>query len=118
MPTAVITESSENTMSSSRIWMMTPANEAAAALAVPFLAFQLLVDLVRALGDQEQAADEQDQVAAGDLVTEHGEQRRGQPHHPGDRPAAARCAMIIASDRPIVARARCSSLRSLPPGSR
>ena len=29
MPTAVITESSENTMSSSRIWMMTPANEAA-----------------------------------------------------------------------------------------
>src|SRR6187402_2750658 len=29
IPTAVITESSENTMSSSRIWVITPANEAA-----------------------------------------------------------------------------------------
>jgi hypothetical protein len=34
MPTAVITESSENTISSSRIWMMMPTNDAA-ALALP-----------------------------------------------------------------------------------
>ena len=74
MPTAVITESSEKTMSSSRIWTMTPANDAADLRgAVPFVAFELVVNLVRALGDQEQAADEQDQVAAGDLVAEHGE---------------------------------------------
>ena len=53
MPTAVITESSENTMSSSRICTMTPPNDAAAfAAAVPFLAFELVVDLVRALGDR------------------------------------------------------------------
>ena len=32
--------------------------------AVALVALELLVDLVRALGDQEQAADEQDQVAA------------------------------------------------------
>ena len=34
MPTAVITESSENTMSSSRIWTITHAKAARAALAV------------------------------------------------------------------------------------
>ena len=36
--------------------------------AVALLAFELVVNLVRALGDQEQAADDQDQVAAGDLA--------------------------------------------------
>ena len=51
MPTAVITESSENTMSSSMIWTITLTNDAAArAVRVPFLAFEPLVDLERALG--------------------------------------------------------------------
>ena len=76
MPTAVMTESSENTMSSSMIWTITLANDAATlAERVPLLAFQLVVDLVGALGEQEQAAEDQDQVAARDLLAEHGEPR-------------------------------------------
>ena len=67
MPTAVITESSEKTMSSSMICRITAANDGATrARAVPFLAFEPLVNLERRLGEQEQAADDQDQVAAGD----------------------------------------------------
>ena len=37
---------------------------------VALLAFELVVNLVRRLGDQEQAADEQDQIAARELVAE------------------------------------------------
>ena len=49
--------------------MMTPANDAARRPdARALVAFELAVDLVRALRDQEQAADDQDQVAAGDVV--------------------------------------------------
>ena len=58
MPTAVITESSEKTMSSSRIWTMTPANAAFAFVdAVVLLApFEAVVHFERRLGDQEEAA--------------------------------------------------------------
>jgi hypothetical protein len=52
----------------------------------PFLvgAFERAVDLVHALPQQEQPAEDQDQVAAGDLLHER-EQRLGQPHDPGER---------------------------------
>ena len=67
MPTAVMTESSEKTMSSSMIWMMTLANDAATfRRAVPLLPFELVVDLVGALAEQEEAAADQDQIAAGE----------------------------------------------------
>jgi hypothetical protein len=50
---------------------------------VPLHAFELLVDLVRALRQPEEASDQQNQIAAGDLLPEHGEQRRGEPDDPG-----------------------------------
>ena len=53
--------------------------------AVALLAFELVVNLVRALGDQEEAADDENQVAAGNLLAERGEERGGQPHHPRNR---------------------------------
>ena len=57
MPTAVITESSENTMSSTMICTMTAANDGATRRrAVAFLAFEPLVNLERRLAEQEQAA--------------------------------------------------------------
>jgi hypothetical protein len=85
MPTAVITESSENTISSSRICTMTLVNDgrlASPALSAP--AFQLVVNFMGALGDEEQAADQQDHVAAGNPLTGHGDERRRQAHHPRD----------------------------------
>ena len=58
MPTAVMTESSEKTMSSSMICTITPANDAAPpSRRRALLALELLVDLVRALGEQEEAAE-------------------------------------------------------------
>jgi hypothetical protein len=68
MPTAVITESSENTMSRIRIWMMTEVNEAAA----------------RAVPAPSSPSSLQNQVPAGDLVVQCGKERRRQPHHPRD----------------------------------
>ena len=67
MPTAVITESSENTMSSTRICTSTtpnvrPCRPLTVLLVVRHL--ELVVDLVRRLGDEEQPAAEQDQVAS------------------------------------------------------
>ena len=50
---------------------------------VVFGAFHGLVDLGGALPDQEQAAQDQDQVAPGDLHAEHAEQRRHQSDDPG-----------------------------------
>ena len=41
--------------------------------------------LVRAFGEQEQAAAEEDEVAPRDAVAEGCEQLVGQSHHPGDR---------------------------------
>ncbi len=54
---------------------------AAAAL----LAFELVVNLVRALGDQKEAADDENQVTAGNRLAERGEDRGGQAHHPRNR---------------------------------
>ena len=95
MPTAVITESSENTMSMQHD-LHDHAGEAtrtarrARARSSPF---ELLVDLVRALREQEQAADEQDQVAPRDrrarATVNSGAVSRIDP---GDRQQQQRCA--------------------------
>ena len=67
MPIAVMMESSENTMSMTMIWTITQKNALAPALPRrPRLArFDLAMDLVRRLGDQEQPAADQDDVAPG-----------------------------------------------------
>ncbi|MCY1366136.1 hypothetical protein D9M69_530160 [compost metagenome] len=44
-----------------------------------------MVHLLRALPQQEQAAEEQDQVASGNTLAEYYEQVRRQAHDPGDR---------------------------------
>ena len=88
MPTAVMTESSEKTMSSSRIWTSTQKNAARAPARRPApwgSASTLLVDLPRGLEDEEEAAAQQDQVAAGDAAAEHGDERLGEAHDPRDR---------------------------------
>ena len=73
MPTAVMIESSENTRSMIMICRMTAPKAALTARDAspwPSLAFQRLVDLAGALPDQEQAAGDQDQVAARDVLAE------------------------------------------------
>jgi hypothetical protein len=68
MPTAVITESSENTISSSSIWMMTPGRTLPdAPVHDAALHPQVLVNLTRALEDQERAAASED-AATGRTV--------------------------------------------------
>jgi hypothetical protein len=49
------------------------------------IAFELLVDFQRALREQEQAAADQDQIAPGERLAEHREQRMGQTRDPGQR---------------------------------
>ena len=49
----------------------------------PPLGLDLGVDLVRRLGDQEQAAADQDDVVPGEVAAERREHRIGQPHQPG-----------------------------------
>ena len=88
MPTAVMTESSEKTMSSSTIWAMTPRRTTpspSAASALVIVDLELLEDLVGRLADQEQAAAEQDQIAPAEVVSEQAEQGGRQSHHPRDR---------------------------------
>ena len=76
IPTAVMTESSEKMMSSSMIWPMTAANDGATLRgAVRLLALELVVNLDGRLPQQEQAAADEDQIAAGEAVVECGEQR-------------------------------------------
>ena len=48
------------------------------------LALEPAVDLPGRLGDEEQAAAEQDEVAPGDVAAGHREQRLRQPDHPAD----------------------------------
>ena len=83
MPTAVMTESSEKTMSSSMIWTMTAAkDDGRPRAAMHLLAFELLVDFECALADQEETADEQDEVAAGELLARTVNERLGQADRP------------------------------------
>ena len=47
--------------------------------------FQGGVDLVGTFGDKEQPPQQQDQVSARDSLVQHGEERLGETHHPGQR---------------------------------
>ena len=86
MPTAVITESSEKTMSSSRICRMTPANDAARrAVCAGRFPFEVVVNLAGALENQEQPAAREDHRPARELDTEQRHERPRQAHHPDDR---------------------------------
>jgi hypothetical protein len=86
IPTAVITESSENTMSSSMIWPMTDANDGATPRrTVAFHPFEPLVDLNGRLAEKEESAAEQNEIAAGNLLRKHGEDRRRQSDDPRNR---------------------------------
>ena len=72
MPIAVTIESSENTRSTTTICATTSENAARPRRAglVVLVRLDLGVDLVGRLGDQEQAAGDQDDVAPGDAVAE------------------------------------------------
>ena len=68
MPTAVMTESSEKTMSSSHdLRDHRGKRRRHARRAVRLLAFEPIVDLDRRLAEQEQAAADQDEIAPRDL---------------------------------------------------
>ncbi len=89
MPTAVITESSENTMSRSDDLHERPTKRArAAALALDVVRLELLVDLASPCR-QEEAAAQQDEVAPRKAVAQHSK-AGGEPHDPGDREQAVR----------------------------
>src|SRR6185503_7157465 len=62
------------------------SSPAAAGRGHLFTGLDLVVDLPRRLGDQEQSAEQEDQVAAGDLTAERAAKERArEPHHPRDR---------------------------------
>src|SRR5687767_2948978 len=52
---------------------------------MPLFPFELVVDLVRALSEEEQTTEDQDQVAAGDLLAEDGKPRLCQADDPRER---------------------------------
>src|SRR3712207_6549422 len=52
--------------------------------AVSFFALEVLVDLEGALAEQEEAAQDQDQVAPGDLLAQDRKERRGEPDDPAE----------------------------------
>ena len=68
MPTAVITESSEKTMSRSAIWRMVQPKVAFRLSALVHLVagLELVVDLEGGLADEEEAAHAQDEIAPGE----------------------------------------------------
>ena len=73
-----MTESSENTMSSARIWtrIRPKAPRAGGGRSLLVRDLELVVDLVRGLGDEKQTAAEQDQIATRERLADQGEQRR------------------------------------------
>ena len=121
MPTAVITESSENTMSSSRICDEHPRRTRRArrgAARLVGLRLDLLVDLPGGLADQEEAAAQQDEVAPRDAAAEHGHEGLGEAHHPRDREEQAD-ADAEGQDEPEPPRDLAPALgQAAPPGSR
>ena len=115
MPTAVMTESSEKMMSSTMIWPMT-ARERRRDLrrAVGLFAFELVVDLDGRLPEQEQAAADEDEVAAREAVVEDGEERLGEAHDPGERQQQQDAHAHRAAEPERPPRAGCCSAGSLP----
>ena len=86
MPTAVITESSENTISSSRICTMTPVNETRAFVLVawPSSSSSFSCTSRTLFQIRNKPAEQQHQIAAGNSTVQDGqrEQRLRQPHDP------------------------------------
>ena len=114
MPTAVITESSEKTMSSSMICTITAPNDGATlAVTLALLAFELLVDLARALGEQEQAAADQDQVAARDARAPSTVNSGSVSRTIQASENSSRMRMTIAASSPTVRARSCCSARQL-----
>ena len=85
-PTAVRTESSENTMSSATIWASVPPNDAEPPDVgrMRLLALDRFEDLGACLPEQEQAADDQDDVAPRELEAPDRDHRGGQADDPRD----------------------------------
>ena len=66
--------------------MRTPVNDGLTrAETPPLLALKFHMDLVRALGEQKQPPDEEDEVTARDLLPEYGKERGGEADDPGQR---------------------------------
>ena len=86
MPTAVMTESSEKTISSARICARTTPTltDLPPAACSSSSRFDLAVDLIGGLGDQEQAADEQDEIPPSDFMVQEAEEGLGEAHDPAD----------------------------------
>ena len=72
MPTAVMIELMEKTRSMMAIWRMAEVIVSATRAQVPsvllVLAFDVLMDLARALDQQEQTAGDQDEIAPGEVI--------------------------------------------------
>jgi hypothetical protein len=92
MPTAVITESSEDDVDDGNLADDAPKellgrlHPAVSASAGPcWSRADLDEDLVRGLVEQKQAAEQQHQVASADALADHVEQVVGQAHHPAQR---------------------------------
>ena len=68
IPMAVMTESSENTISRIAICRMTPPKLTASAVRCLFVPFDLVMDLDDAFADQEQPSGKEDQVADRDGI--------------------------------------------------
>ena len=102
MPTAVITESSEKTMSSSMIWIDHAPERRAPHGPTPSPSSPSSFSWISCvlLAEQEEPADEQDQVATGDLLAQDGEERRGEADDPRQREQEP-IRMNIASSRPM-----------------
>ena len=85
MPTAVTMLSTENTRSSATICAIAEAKPiGGAACGLVVAALDVIVDLLRRLGEQEEAAGEQHEVAQRETVAEQRKQRRGEADEPGD----------------------------------
>ena len=85
MPTAVMIESSANTTSRMMIWTTAAAKVVVPTWASCLLALEHVVGLHRPLHQQEQPADDQHDVAPGEVEAEDGEHRLGEPDDPGQR---------------------------------
>jgi hypothetical protein len=81
MPTAVMTESNEKIQQHD---LNNDAPEGASNLCgdLTLLPFQLLMDLMHTLPDQEESTDKQDQVAARNFKAEYGEEGFGKANDP------------------------------------
>ncbi len=85
MPTAVMTESRLKMMSSSMIWMIVPQKELARpGFADVVVALHAAVDLPGGLGDEEEAAHDEDDVAAAELEAGDLEERLREADDPVD----------------------------------